>query len=107
MPCDATCVLAAFLKGVCLLATATRLLGANDGVGLYSWDAWRTGERSSDLLVATCDWAQAASEAAPATTASRCMKLRIPEPEPKGVLTRMRFALTSTNEVLAQLMENI
>ena len=99
---------AAFLfdaKGVCFLATATRLFGANDILRLYSWDAWRPGEIISDLLVATWACVQAASEAAPRITASHCTTLRSPEPELKGA--PMQIALMSTYEVLAQLLENI
>ena len=79
--------------------------GANDTVRLYSWDAWRPGETISDLLVATWVCVQAASEAAPRKTASRCTTLRSPEPELKGA--PMQIALMSTYEVLAQLLENI
>ena len=96
-------------KGVCFLATATRLFGANDTVRLYSrwysWDAWRPGETISDLLAATWVCVQAASEAAPRITASHCTTLRSPEPELKGA--PMQIALMSTYEVLAQLLENI
>ena len=112
MPCDATCAPEVFLfdaKGVCFLATATRRLGANDTVRLYSrwysWDACRPGETISDLLAATWACVQAASEAAPRITASHCMTLRRPEPEIKGTL--MQIASMSMYEVLAQLLENI
>ena len=70
-----------------------------------AWDAWRPGETISDLLVATWVCVQAASEAAPRITASRCTTLRSPEPELKGA--PMQIALMSTYEVLAQLLENI
>ena len=85
-------VAAGYVKiGVCFLATATRLFGANDIARLYSWDAWRLGETISELLVARCACVQAVSKAAPRITASRCTTLRTPEAEAKGAPIQIRL----------------
>ena len=50
-PCDATCVSAAFLYGVCFFVIATRLFVTNDVVRLCSSDACRLATDSSDFWV--------------------------------------------------------
>jgi hypothetical protein len=110
MPCDATCAPEVFLfdaKGVCFLATATRvwartirfdcILDGIPGTPVDPARPFRIYWRQHGLVCRP--------QAKPhrGITASHCTRLRSPEPELKGA--PMRIALMSTYEVLAQLLE--
>ena len=113
MPCDATCAPAVFLfhaKGVCFLATATRRLGANDTVRLYSDADCIPGTPVDLARPFRIYWQQHGFVCRPQAKPHRDNGKPLHDaPKSRAELkgAPVQIAFISTHEFLAQLLENM